>query len=351
MSGPLRHIALGARAAFSRPGLVSIYGGLDLLTTVVMVLPGLLAATLLFRTLVDVLPFAVLTFSFGLVGDALIARATSWSFLAPTVGLLVSGALLAGVLRVFFLSGALGVLSADILGGAKRSEFMDNALARFPAGLEAVGLIVLLGILWAGWSAGVLFGGGAVLSAGISDPRSTGFVGAAAISFGLAALIVSAAGFELLTRVILIRVFVSGDSPAVATWEALTLIGRRLGAALVIMGVFIVAQLAVALVVSTLNLPIAVISSGSSVTGFAIGARVAVYLIRTLAAAALALCAYAAFTALVLDEDGRLPEPDPAPSPGGPHPGSGEQFVIARPVEPVATAVPIIPARPIEDST
>ncbi len=352
MSGPLRHILLGTRVALSRPGLVTVYGFVELVSGLTVLLPLLLAGALLTQAIASVLPLAVLSFDGAILSQTVIARISSSSFLLPVLGLALSGTLLSGVLRIFVLAGSLGVFSEDLRGRAPASTFIENACARFPAGLGAGLLIVLIGVALAGWSGIMLWSGAVLFDHSLTDPNASHLGAAAALAFIIVLFLFSVFFFEVLVRLTLIKVLVGGEGPVVGFWEAVSLIGRRLGAVLTIAAFFILAQLLLAIVLSTTSMPLTFLAVEASMSRWGIAARLVLLLIQTLAGAVLTLAAYSAFSALVLDDEGELPEPtrrEPVLPPKTTEPPV--PLLIARPMEPVAKAVPILPAKPIEEDT
>jgi hypothetical protein len=354
VSGATRHLALGARVAAGRPGLVLLQGGVDALATITTLLPIALAVWLAADAFARALPLTLLTFEPRLLLDALLVRVTSPRFLYPVLGLALSGALLSGVLRVFFLSGALGVVSADLRDGTRpetaadsSGRFMDNALARFPAGLGVAGLAVLTGLLWAGWSIGLLAAGVILYAAGTDGSAGAALGGAGALALATTLFVASAFFYEVILRLTLVRALVLGEGPAVALYEAGRLVGRRLGTVLAVLVTVAVVQLFLVFAVAAATAPMALLPPEAAGSGFAVGARIVAWLLRVVALAWLALAAHTAFTALALDDAGLLPAPPPpeetpvvataAPAPSG-------GVVTARPVEP---ARPVLTARPV----
>ncbi len=331
MSGPHHHLAQGLRVVLGRPGLFLLYGGLEVLSAVATFLPIALALLLLSRAFLRALPIGLLALDVGVLSDAVLAYLSSGQFVLPVVGLALAGGLLSGVLRLFYLSGALGVFSADLAGRALPGQFMDSALRRFPGGIGAGALVLATGLLWGAWTAGLLWSASVLYSAGIGGGGGA-VLGASALAVALTVLVFSALLFEILARLTLIRVLVMGDGPAVGLWEAVAVAGRRLGYVLVIAVVVLIVHIAVGLSVTGATMPAGFLPTDAAFSGWALAARTAGWLLRLLSLALVALVAWTAFTALVLDDAGRLPAP----------PSRNRRSPLARPIP----RQPVLVARP-----
>lgn len=341
-----------------------LQAGVDGLSTITTLLPVLLAVWLVADTLAMAVPLAVISLEPRLLLDGLLARVTSTGFLFPVLGLAASGAVLTGVLRIFYLAGALGVFAADLEGGdlERRSEeadeaaraevapsdrtFMDNSLARFPAGIGVGVLAGFAGLLWGAWSVGLVASGVTLYAAGAEGSGAAAFGGASALALALSLFLGGALLYELVLRITLARALVLGDRPLVAFYEAGRLVLRRFGTVLAVLFTVAVLQLMLSFTLSAATAPLALLPPEAAGTGFAVAARIVAWILRLVALGWLAVLAHAAFTAFVLDDAGRLPPPPPVPVMAAP-PIPATRALVARPVGPMAPARPVVTARPI----
>lgn len=348
------HFRLGVEAGLRNLRLVALQAGLDLLATLLGTLPVALAALLVVRHVLRsaaALPFTLQPLE--VLGVDLLRYLSSTDFLYPVVGLAVSGALLTGVLRYAYYSGALAVLARDVEGEKRPpvGTFMDAMLTRFHDTVLVGVLAFFASVLSISWTVVTLGSALVLYLRGSASGVAAGLGGAAALAFGYTAAIMLAAGYEAVVRIALVRVVVFSERATIGIYEGMLMLLRRPGE-LILLGLLIVfAQVAVAL---TVGLGTATSSFGSPELAMSMWGSAASgvgTVIQVTALACVAVVAQGALVAFVLDDAGRLPEPPLVPSRPDPRPRQPiVRAEIVRETEPVHAAEQVIVAKVVTDS-
>jgi hypothetical protein len=321
-------IRLGLRAATRNPELAFAKALLDLGGTALSLLPVVFAALCAYivATRVDLAP--------GLFQAALALQAMTWS----TAGALGCALLLSWVLAAAFWSGALPLLAADaeLSRRPPPGNFFLLAGRGFPrvvtASALATGILVLVRVAFS-----LLLALAALAS--VLHPTVGRFaVVALLLTSGLAVYFL----LDLLAELWLVRAAALGDGTTMAFGRAASLLGRRLGACLLVSIEFAFFDLMVALLSGA---AVAVALSQADVgldpgqTALSIPARVAVSIAFGAVFAWLEVARKGSLAALAADDDGLIEGPPPEPLP----PPPVEPIVEALPVveEPLVEALPV----------
>ncbi len=336
-----RHLGHGVRATLRHLPLVALQASVDLTASLAALLPAVVAAVLVVRhavTLVSALPPT--RNPLALAAAELLGYLLSARFLMPVVGLAAAGALLVAMMRVLYLTGALGLLAGDLRAGgrAPAGGFMDAVVARFPAALAVVALMGVAGLAVAGLVAGLVGAAGAVFAAGPSVASAAGLALAGSLTVVLLAI------FEAVRHLALVRTVALGEGPGVATYEAGALVLRRPGTLLALGVLLLGVELAVAVIFASATGMQGLLPAAAAATGWAVGARVVGEVTATVALAVVGVVAWGALVSLALDDAGALPpDPEPAPrsTPPAPAPAVPARRVsLARPVSEVWPPAP-----------
>jgi hypothetical protein len=321
-------IRLGLRAATRNPELAFAKTLLDLGGTALSLLPVFFAAVCAYivATRADLAP--------GLFQAVAALQAMTWS----TAGALACAVLLSWILGAAFWSGALPLLAADaelsrrppagnffLLAGRGFSRVV--AASAMATGISILVRIALFVVIALSAFACVL------------HPTVGRF---AALALLLTAGIAVYFLFDLLGDLWLVRAAALGDGTTVAFGRAASLLGRRLGACLLVSIEFAFFDLIVALVSGG---AVAVALSSADVgldpgnTAFSIPARVAVSIAFGAVLAWLEVARKGSLAALAADDDGLIEGRSPEPE----RPAPPEPIVEALPVpeEPIVEALPV----------
>jgi len=321
-------IRLGLRAATRNPELAFAKTLLDLGGTALSLLPVFFAAVCayLVATRVDLAP--------GLFQAVAALEAMTWG----TAGALACALLLSWVLGAAFWSGALPLLAADaelsrrpppgnffLLAGRGFSRVVA-------ASTMATGIMLLVRIAF------FLVLALSALAC-VVHPTVARFAALALLlTAGLAVYFL----VDLLGELWLVRAAALGDGTTVAFGRAASLLGRRLGACLLVSIEFAFFDLMVALLSGAaiaVALAQADVGLDPAETAFSIPARVAVSIAFGAVFAWLEVARKGSLAALAADDDGLIDETPPEPLP----PPPDERIVEALPVveEPIIEALPV----------
>lgn len=305
-------VRLGLRAASRNPELAFGRALLDQLGNLVVFLPVLLASLCLFALFAG----ADIAHALGAV------RAISWS----TLGGVVAAAALAFSAGTLYWAGALPLLAAD--------AEMDR---RPPSGnftlLAARGFARVLRAGFVSWALELTFSAACAaalvsfLPALATKPTPL-LLGGAALIGTLAVL--GSLLLDLAGRLLLVRAAAFGEGVSAAFGRAVSLLGARLGACVVVSVAFIVLDLIVASVAGLLTGAISgTVFLDPDAEMLALAPRIAVGLAAAAVLAWLEVARMGALSALALDAEGLMGEPEPAPEP----PPLAEPVIEALPVQ------------------
>jgi hypothetical protein len=269
-----------------------------------------------------------LLFLFALFAGADIAaalralRALSWS----TLGGVVAAAALAFSAGMLFWAGALPLLAADaeMDRRAPSGNFTLLAARGFARMLRTGFLSYGLELTFSAACAAALIS----LVPALATKPTPALLGGAALIGTIAVL--GSVLLDVLGRLLLVRSAAFGEGASAAFGRAVSLLGVRLGSCLVVSAAFLLLDLIVASIAGMLTGAI----SGTAFLDpdaemLALAPRIAVGLAAAAVFAWLEVARMGALSALALDAEGLMGEPEPAPEP----PPLAEPVIEALPVE------------------
>ena len=292
-------VRLGLRAASRNPELAFGRALLDQVGNLLALLPVVLAALVLF----------------GGSRPLLAALAGAGALRWPTLGALVAAFAIAFAAGMLFWAGALPLLAAD--AELDRRPPPGNFTLLASRGLART---LLAGLLGSALALGSSLACAAAILAGLPAvvaQRSPALLAGLALVATLA--LFCGVFFDLLGRLLLVRAAAFGEGVTAAFGKAVSLLGARLGALLVVSAVFLVLELIAASVAGMLT---GVISSTAlfdpDAELLALAPRLAAGLAMAVVFAWLEVGRMGAISVLAMDAEGLIeppPEPEPAPPP------------------------------------
>jgi hypothetical protein len=315
-------VRLGLRAASRNPELAFGKALIDLVSTVLSLLPVFLAAALLFGVL-----------STGdLIGYLRGMLAVTW----PVVGALVTVAALSFIAGAAFWAGAVPILAADAEMGGRppRGAFTRLVSSGFARVLSASVLALLLSAAFGiGVTAAII--AGTVLLVNQASPEL-----AAGVAFAIALAVIGGLMLDQLARLTIARAAALGEGAVKALSGAARLLGERLGAVIGVAFAFFILELIVSAASSAIGGSISASASLDPDTlPLAVAPRVALWIATAVVLAWLEVGRQGALGMIAANDAGLLEPPEPEPE--GPRRPSPVPTVLERPAETVIEALPV----------